>query len=188
MINRTVPRRYAQALLMIATEKNALEQYEKELEAFAQILREEPDLKKVMDNPKILPEEKKKILKNIIQDRFDPLVSNFLFLVVDKRREDILTDIIREYKNYADQARNIIDAEVRSAVQLTDKDFRELELKLSQATGKKVRLKSVIDTSLIGGLIVRIGDTVIDGSVVKKLSLLKSRLQQSQFKGIGVIK
>lgn len=188
MINRSVPRRYAQALLMIATEKNALEQYEQELETFEQILTEEPNLKKIMDNPKILPEEKKKMLKSVIKDRLSPIVSNFLFLIVEKRREGIFIDIIREYKYYADQARNIIDAEVRSAVQLTDKDFRELEQRLSQATGKKVRLKSAIDTSLIGGVVVRVGDTVMDGSIVKKLSLLKNRLQQSQFKGIGVIK
>ena len=188
MISRAVPRRYAQALLMIAVERDALEQYEKELETFQQILIEEPNLKRILDNPKILPEEKKKTLGNIIKGRFSPIVSNFLFLVVDKRREDLFLEIIKEYKNYADQARNIIDAEVRSAVQLADKDFRELEERLSKAAGKKVRLKSTIDTSLIGGLIVRIGDTVIDGSVVKKLSLLKNKLQQSQFEGIGVIK
>lgn len=188
MINRTVPRRYAQALLMIAVERNALEEYEKQLEIFREILLNEPNLKVLMDNPKILPENKKKVLIPLIEGRLNQIIVNFLCLVLDKRRENLYLEIIEEYRNYADQARNIIDAEVRSAVQLTDKDFRELEQRLSKATGKKVRMKSTIDTSLIGGLVVRVGDTVIDGSVIKKLSLLKTRLQQSQFERIGVIK
>lgn len=188
MINRTVARRYAKALLMLAVERDLLEQFEKELDIFRQIYSEEPNLKKIMDNPKILPPEKKKIIKMMVKDRVSPVIANFLYLIVDKRRESLFMEIIKEYGIYADQARNIVDAEVRSAVQLADKDFRELELRLSKATGKKVRLNSAIDTSLIGGLVVRIGDTVIDGSVTKKLALLKNRLQQSQFEGIGVIK
>jgi len=188
VINRTVPRRYAQALLMIASEHNTLEKYEKEMDTFKEILLGEPNLKEFMDSPKILPEQKKKVLIPLVEGRLDPLIVNFLCLIVDKRRENLFLDIIEEYRNYADQARNIIDAEVRAAVQMTDKDMRELEQKLSKATGKKVRMKSTIDTSLLGGMIVRIGDTVIDGSVVKKLSLLKTRLQQSQFERIGVIK
>ncbi|MHB8157029.1 MAG: ATP synthase F1 subunit delta, partial [Desulfocucumaceae bacterium] len=172
MINRTVPRRYAQALLMIAVEHDALEKYEQQMDAFKEILLNESNLKEFMDNPKILAEEKKKVLRLL-----DQIIVNFLCLIIDKRREQIFLDIVEEFRNYVDQARNIVDAEVCSAVQITDKDFRELEQKLSKATGKKVRMKSTIDTSLLGGMIVRIGDTVIDGSVVKKLSLLKNRLQ-----------
>lgn len=188
MINRTVPRRYAQALLMIAAERNQLDKYEQELDAFKQILLNEPNLKEFMDNPKILPEEKKKILTPLVEGRLDPLIVNFLSVIVEKRRGNMYLEIIEEYRNYADAARNIIDAEVRTAVQITDKDFRELEAKLSKATGKKVRMKSTVDTSLLGGMVVRIGDTVMDGSVTKRLSLLKGRLQQTQFERIGVNK
>ncbi len=187
-MNRTVPRRYAQALLMLAMEKNAVDQYEKELDSFLVLLENDTSVKDLMDNPRVLPEEKKLALKNLIDNRFSHMVTNFLNLIIDKRREGLYQEIIREYKKYADEARNIIDAEVRSAVKLTDKDFRDLEKRLSQATGKNIRLKNVIDTSLIGGLVVRVGDTVIDGSIVKKLSLMKRRLQESQFEGIGVIK
>jgi len=188
VINRTVPRRYAQALLMIAREQDALEKYEQELVLFKEILLNEPNLKEFMDNPKILPEEKKKIIRPLVEGRLDQLTVNFLSLIIDKRRESMYIEIIDEFRSFSDQARNIIDAEVCSAVQLTDKDFRELEQRLSKVTGQKVRMKSTIDTSLMGGMVVRIGDTIIDGSVMKKLSLLKNRLQQSQFERIGVIK
>jgi len=188
MINRSVSRRYAQALLMIAFEKNALDQYEKELEVFAAILETEPRLKEVMDNPKVLPEDKKKLLEQVIQGRVCPIVHNFLCLIVDKRRESFFLDIISEFSRYADEARHIVDAEVRSVVALTEKDYHNLEVRLAKATGNQVRLKSIIDPTLIGGLVVRIGDTVIDGSVIKRLSLLRKRLQQAQLEGIGVIK
>lgn len=188
MNNRAVPRRYAQALLMIALEKDALDQYEQELKTFAGILEAETRLTAVLDNPKVLPEVKKKLLEQIIQGRVCPVVFNFLCLIVDKKRESNYLDIIKEFSRYADEARHIVDAEVRSVVALTEKDFRNLEVRLGKATGSKVRLTSVIDPSLIGGLVVRIGDTVIDGSIVKRLSLLRNRLQHTQFEGIGVIK
>lgn len=187
-MNRAVPRRYAKALLMLALEKDALDQYEKELELFARFLRSDPGIKQTMDNPKVPPQDKKKILELGIPKGTSAIVSNFLHLIVDKRRESVFLEIINEYKNYADEARNIVDAEVRSAVALTDKDYRALEQKLLKATGRRVRLKNTIDTSLIGGIVVKVGDTIIDGSVVKKLALLKNRLQKSQFEGIGVIK
>lgn len=188
MIHHKVARRYAQALIMIATEKDNLEQMEKELAWVEEMLSVNSRLREVLKDPGAMPEEKKQALKQGIQDKVSSTIINFLFLLVDKKREEILPDILKEFRTYADQIRNIVDAEVRSAVQLTDKDFRELERRLCMATGKKIRLTSVIDTSLIGGLVVRIGDIIIDGSVVKRLALLQKHLQRSQFQGTGVIK
>lgn len=186
MINTTVSRRYAQALLMIATERKALDQYEQELELFRNALLADPKVKELMDNPRIALEKKKQVLDLLIKGKTDSIIYNFLRLIIDRRRENFFLDIIKEYNRYADEARNIVDAEVRSAVQLTDKDYRELQQKLCRVTGKNVRLKSLIDTSLIGGIKVKIGDTVIDGSVTKKLSLLKNRLQQIRLEQMGV--
>ncbi|MDD2400947.1 MAG: F0F1 ATP synthase subunit delta [Clostridia bacterium] len=188
MITSAVSRRYAQALLMIATEKKGLDQFEEELEGFQSSLMGNPQVKDFMDNPRILAKKKKEVLDSLINGKASPIVSNFLHLIIDKRREAFYMDIISDYKKYADEARNIIDAEVRSAVELTDKDFRGLQQNLSKATGKNVRLKSIIDTSIIGGITVKVGDTVMDGSVTKKLSLLKNKLQQLQLEGIEVKK
>lgn len=185
-MNTTVSRRYAQALLMIATERETLDQYEQELEQFRNALLADPKVKELIDNPRIPVEEKKQALDLLIKGKIGPIVYNFLRLIIDRRREAFFLDIINQYNKYADEARNIVDAEVRSAVQLTDKDYRELQQKLSKVTGKNVRLKSLIDTSLIGGIKVKIGDTVIDGSVTKKLSLLKNRLQQIRLEQMGV--
>jgi F-type H+-transporting ATPase subunit delta len=187
-MNSAISRRYAQALLMIATERQALDQFEGELETFRNALMTNPGVKELMDNPRILAQEKKKALDLLIKDLVDPVIYNFLHLIVDKRREAYFLDIIRAFNKYADEARNIIDAEVRSVVQLTDKDYQELREKLARASGKNVRLKSIVDTSLIGGIKVKIGDTVLDGSVTKKLSLLKNRLSKTRLEEIGVKK
>jgi F-type H+-transporting ATPase subunit delta len=188
LINSSVSRRYAKALLMIATERQALEQYEQELEKFKMLLQGDPKRKELMDDPRRSLQEKKEALDHLVKNVVSPIVYNFLRLIVDKRREAFYLDIIREYGKYADDARNVVDAEVRSAVQLTDKDYRDLQQKLSKVTGKNVRLKSIIDTSLVGGIKVKIGDTVIDGSVTKKLYSLKNWLQQLRLEEIGVNK
>ncbi|MGI6605474.1 MAG: F0F1 ATP synthase subunit delta [Peptococcia bacterium] len=187
-MNSAISRRYAQALLMIAQERQALDQYERELETFRNALLANPGLKALLDNPRVLVEEKKKALDLLIKDLVDPVVYNFLHLIIDKKREAFFLDIAKAFSKYADEARNIIDAEVRSVVQLTDKDFQTLQEKLARASGKNVRLKSVIDTSLIGGIKVKIGDTVLDGTVTKKLSLLKNRLSETRLEEIGVKK
>lgn len=181
-----IPRRYAQALLMIAVERKAIEQYENELEKFRQALVANPEVQEFLENPRVLPQEKKKALDRIIKSFASPIIYNFLHLILDKRRENFYPDIIRAYNKYADEARNIVNAEVWSAVKLTTKDYRDLEQKLKRVTGKNVRLQNRIDTSLLGGIKVKIGDTVIDGSVTKKLALLKNQLQRTQFKEIGV--
>ncbi len=187
-MNSAISRRYAQALLMIAQERQALDQYERELETFRNALQANPGVKELMDNPRVLTEDKKKALDLLIKDLVDPVIYNFLHLIIDKRREAFFLDIIRAFNQYADEAKNIIDAEVRSVVQLTDRDYQELQERLARASGKNVRLKSIVDTSLIGGIKVKIGDTVLDGSVTKKLSLLKNRLSKTRLEEIGVKK
>ncbi|MGI6587912.1 MAG: F0F1 ATP synthase subunit delta [Peptococcia bacterium] len=188
MTTSVVPRRYAQALLMIATEREALEQYEEELEQFRQGLLANPEVKDFLENPRVLLEEKKKALDLLVKDFASPIIYNFLHLILDKRREGFYLAVIKAYKDYADEARNIVNAEVWSVAELTTKDYQKLQQKLARVTGKNVRLHNIIDTSLLGGIKVKIGDTVIDGSVTKKLSLLKSQLQRTQLKEIGVKK
>jgi F-type H+-transporting ATPase subunit delta len=183
-----VPRRYAQALLMIATERDALEQYREELEQFRQVLLANPEVKELLENPRVLLEEKKKTLDLLLEDFASPIVYNFLHLILDKRREGFYLEVIKAYNKYVDEAHNIVDAQVWSVAELTTKDYQKLQQKLAQATGKNVRLQNIIDTSLLGGIKVKVGDTIIDGSITKKLLLLKNQLQRTQLKEIGVKK
>ncbi|MFZ5943921.1 MAG: F0F1 ATP synthase subunit delta [Bacillota bacterium] len=186
MNNKTVAKRYAQALLQIAQEKNAVDLYEKELNDVLASINADDHLKHIWFSERILIDDKKQVFKELYANNLSEIISNFLYVLIDKNREEFLPDIFREFKKLADISRNIIDAEVRSAAALTDKDFNELQAKLSSMTGKNVRMKVEIDPGLIGGLIVKIGDKVIDGSVIKRLSIMKKNLSNIQFSKIGV--
>lgn len=186
MNNKTVAKRYAQALLQIAQERNSLDLFEKEINDCLASISADQHLKHIWFSERITPGDKKEVIKGLFQKKVSVIIINFLMVLVDKNREEYLPDIFREYRRLADITRNIVDAEVRSAVQLTDKDFNELQGKLSAMTGKNVRLQVKIDPNLIGGLVVKIGDKVIDGSVVKRLAIMKKKLKDIQFSKIGV--
>jgi F-type H+-transporting ATPase subunit delta len=113
-------------------------------------------------------------------------VHNFLLLLVDKRREAALPAIIAEYRNLANEARNIAEAEVITAMPLTDAEHKALAVKLSAVTGKNMVLKTQLDTSILGGVIVKIGDKLIDGSVARQLRMLKATLLTTEVTKIGV--
>ncbi|SMB88212.1 ATP synthase F1 subcomplex delta subunit [Desulfonispora thiosulfatigenes DSM 11270] len=186
MKNKAVARRYAQALFEIAQEKEAIDLYEEELKFIIEEIKNSKNLELTWVNKEIVTDEKRNIFKEIFGDKVSEIILNTLFVLIDKHRELILEGILEVYQQYADESRNIQDAEVSSAVQLTDKDFNELTEKLSAMTGKNIRLTVKVDPSIIGGLVVRIGDKVIDGSVVKRLSVMKKRMKNAQFSRIGV--
>lgn len=186
MNNKTVAKRYAQALLQIAQEKDTMDLYEKEINDLLASINADEHLKHIWFSERITTTDKREVIQQVFRGKVSQIIINFLMVLIDKNREAILPDIFTEYKKLADISRNIIDAEVRSTVTLTDKDYKELEAKLSAMSGKNVRLRVVIDPSLIGGLVVRIGDKVIDGSVVKRLAIMKRNLKNIQFSKIGV--
>lgn len=142
----------------------------------------ETEVKKLMDDPQALFIEKKKVLDKIIQEGISPIVANFLYLILDKNRELFYADIIRDFKKYVDEAKNIVNAEVCSARELSTEEIQALEGRLSRTTGKNVRVEVQIDSSLIGGMLIKVGDTLIDGTVKKKLSLLKQGLSSGSLK------
>jgi len=183
---KTVAKRYAQALLQIAQNNNVMDRYEKEINDCLASVNADEHLKHIWFSERIMTGDKKKIIRQLFVGKVSDIIVNFLMVLIDKNREAFLPDIFSEYKKLADVSKNIIDAEVRSAAGLTDKDFNELVVKLSAMSGKNVRLRVVVDPGLIGGLVVKMGDKVIDGSVVKRLSIMKKNLKNIQFSKIGV--
>ena len=178
MLNKSVGRRYAEAFFAIAQEQNKIDEFEKELADVVDVIMSHEDLKAFMFHVLIPPQEKKDILSRLFADRVSPNALSFLNLVIDKRRVDHLGVMFDEYRAMADESKNIIKAEVTSAKDVSEQDIAGLEKTLSEATGKKVRVTLTVDPSLIGGVKVRIGDRVIDASVVKKLDMLKSSLKR----------
>ncbi|MCR6545426.1 F0F1 ATP synthase subunit delta [Dehalobacterium formicoaceticum] len=186
MINKTIARRYAQAIFAIAQEKNLTEEYARDLKKVIQLIEGNEDLKILFYGRFVPSEAKKEAVSKIIADELDPMVANFIYLLLDKSRENYLTGIAEVFNELVAEKNRIMPAQVRTAIPLTKNQVQSLEKKLSQITGRNIQAEIQVEPSLIGGMSVRIGDTVYDGSIFKQLSLLKEHLQQNSVGKIGV--
>jgi len=124
----------------------------------------------------IVPESKQSILKELFGNQLDPLVLNFLFLLVMKQRERSTEDILLAFIQLVDEQAGKLVADVTSAIELTSEQQDALVEKLNGYSGKQVRLNMQVDSSIKGGFIAKLGDTVFDGSVATQLQRLKRQL------------
>ena len=178
MIGGPVAGRYAAALYDIASEqKNMVDKIESELKAIKGIIEDNPDLQRLLYHPQITPAAKKDLLEQLFKGKISEVTGNFLALLVDRRRETHLIDIVAEFFAMANSGRNIITAKVATAVAMNDQEKGELNRVLARLTGKKIQTSYVVDPSLIGGVVVRMGDKFIDGSIKTRLATLKERLK-----------
>lgn len=180
MLNKTVAMRYAEAFFSIAQDNNKIDEYQQELELIIKNIEEIENLKAYLGHLIIPAKEKKELISKIFADEVSPVVLNFLMIIIDKRREVYLGSIVEEYKELADISRNIAKADLISAQEVPANEVKALAEKLSTSTGKTVQIKQIIDPSLIGGVKIRIGDQIIDGTVAKKLEMLKTQLLQTK--------
>ncbi len=176
MAELAVVRRYARALFDTAVRKEAVESVEQDLKVVDQVVRQLPQLQRAFRAPAVSDAQKRALLHRAFEGRVGPLSLRFLDLLVDRGREDVLRDIYSEFHQLANTRRNILPVQVTAAVPLTDAEREALARSLSQRTGKSINLLVQIDPSLGGGIIVRMGDTILDGSVRTRLRLLHERL------------
>lgn len=178
MLKGAVAGRYAEALYEIAVENKLVDQLEEELRAVVGILEESTQLKKVLFHPRITADQKKEVLQGLFEGKISEVAMNFLGILVERQREMYLADITSYFTDLANKARNISDVNVTSAVELTDDEKKRLADAMAKCTGKKVRLSYDVDPKLLGGVVVRVGDKVIDGSVLARLQTLREHLRQ----------
>ena len=179
MLNIQLARKYGTAIFEIANEDNKLEEYGRELADVSQALFAQAELKDFLTNPQIQPEDKKQVLLRLLKDQASTMMMNFLLLLVDKRRIVLLEAINDCYQELSNKAQGIIVADVTTAYELKAELRSRLSSKLESVTGKKVQLRTHQDQSIIGGVVVKIGDTRIDGSVIGRLQALKAELMAS---------
>jgi F-type H+-transporting ATPase subunit delta len=176
MNDGTLARRYAGALFEVARKMDLIDLVESDLGLVSWSLETMPRLQEVLQHPLIPPDGKKGIADNVFEGKVELVTLQFIKLLIDKRRETILSSVEAEYVRLANALRNTMLAYVTSAVPLTDVEQAALQSKLEGFTGKNVKLELAEDPDLIGGLTVRIGDTIIDGSVKGYLNALRNRL------------
>ena len=174
-----VASRYARALIEALGGENTAGP-DAGLEQLGQIkllLENEPDARKLLINPVIPPDRRDRFVDEISRAlKLDARVGKLLHLIVDRRRLEILDDMIDAYRKMLDTKNGIVRAVVRSASPLSAEQQQEVVEKLEKSLGQSVVMEVEEDPSLIGGLIVRIGSTVYDGSLLQQLAGFKERL------------
>lgn len=181
MINAAVAKRYGQALLQIGQEKDCLDRYQEELKMVVETIDQNAGLKEVLLSQTIGSDKKKELVSKLFTGQVDQNIVNFLYVVIDKNREEFITDIYDMYCVYADEVRNIAYADVVSAYPLTAEQESALSTQLSNVSGKAVKLNVSVDESLLAGMVVTFGGKVYDGTVGARLAGMKNKLQEVQF-------
>ena len=181
MTNKTAAIRYARALLDVAvTEKNDLEQIERELSAFADLFKQYPLLEKVLLNPAVpLPRKRAAVADLLAQAKFTPIVSKLIALLADRDRLVLIPELLAAYRSRLLDYRGVVRAEVTTATALDPSRTAAIQQGLAHLTGRTVYLETRIDPAIIGGLVARVGSTVYDASVTRQLEKMKERLTEN---------
>lgn len=168
--------RYAEAVFELAGEGDALDAWAADLRTVADFV-EEPGAAGVLLSGRIPRDEKRRLLEAALSGEVSPLALNLARLLNDRGKLQIARDVQHRYQEMLDDRRGIAHATVTTAVALSDDERHAVTGKLSSITGKQVDITSVVDESIIGGVVARIGDQLIDGSTRTRLLALKRRLE-----------
>jgi F-type H+-transporting ATPase subunit delta len=167
---------YANALFEVAQVEGSLDTVQDELFSLAQALKTSDELRNTLTDEAIPVERRQGIVETLLGGQASPVTSSLVSFVIGSGRGRQLPDIIDRLVARAAEAKNKVVAEVRTTVPLTDDQKARLADALGKATGKSVEVKSIIDPSILGGIVSQVGDTVIDGSVRHRLEQLRESI------------
>ena len=174
MARRVYPRRYAQAVFEIARESNELDRWQSDLTGIVR-LTEDAEVVGLLQNPKVRFEDRARLLKEHLPD-VNPLAFNLVYLLIERDRLGLAGQIAAEYHRLLDSYRGVAHAEVTTAVPVEENVKNNVQSGLKTLTGKDIVLQAEVDPGLIGGVVVRVGGKLIDGSTRSRLQALKKEL------------
>lgn len=169
---------YAEALFDVGLEKGSLEALSAQLSDVCQIFAANPEFFELYKAPNIALDNRKKIVEDTFGGQVLPELLNFLRLLLDKNRGFFIQEIGRDFQKLVETHQGVVKGIVYVTYALSDDQIRKLEDKLSTSTGKRILLTQKIDPEILGGLVVHLGDKVIDNSFKKKLDDMKEDLLQ----------
>lgn len=178
MIRNVAAKRYAEAVLQLAKEQGRLDEWAQQLDIIAQVLGH-PEVAASLDSARIPVAEKLALVERTLSD-LEPMALNLAKLLVAKGRAHLAPEIAEAYRELADEEKGIVHAHVITAVPLTEEEKRDLVQRLEAATGRRVVLHAEVDEGIIGGVVVRMGDRLIDGSTRSRLLALKRQLAEAR--------
>ncbi|HYL84867.1 MAG TPA: ATP synthase F1 subunit delta [Candidatus Angelobacter sp.] len=168
---------YANALADIALAQGAAEPAAKQLQEFGTAYEQSAELRTFLASPAVTVEAKHAVIEKIIKRQgASKIVRNLLFVITDHRRTQLIPEILATFQQVIRQRQGVAEANVASAVDLSAAQKKELVATLAKLTGKKIEMKYSQDPALLGGVVVRIGDTIYDGSLRSRLNEMRNRL------------
>jgi F-type H+-transporting ATPase subunit delta len=175
--SNTIAKRYAKAFFEIAAEEKQYELYYQQLLGFSGIVRDNENLKEFLANPIFDQHDKRNVVDAILQKMgMSGITASFLRLLADKRRIGILDDIVACYRELMDSVLKTQRVQVKTAFPLTDNLSEHLKKSLGKMTGKQIEMTIDHDASLLAGIVVRVGDTLYDGSIKTQLNNIRNLL------------
>ncbi len=182
MIDSKIPRRYARALMSLGQEDGQYAEYGQNLQEFADFCSANDEFFRVVSNQIFAVDARKKIIETVLEkSSFSDMVKNFLRLLLDKNRIGAIKEITGHYSKLTDEISNITRAEVISAGPLKKTALARLVKALKGLTSKEVEVEVMEDASIMGGLVVKTGDLVLDGSVKTQLEGLRESLKRGEY-------
>lgn len=181
MINGADVGRYSRALFEIASE-TSLDQIDTDLSELTKLVEENDEVKNVLLHPHISIKDKKAIMDKLLGEDFGKTTRHFLYLLIDRRREYLLPSIQREFTRLADETRKVVEAKVASAIAMSARQLDELKQAIGKMTGKDVRIVSEVRPELIGGVLIQVGDRVMDGTIAHALNRMREELRRTSDK------
>jgi len=176
MRDATIARNYAEALLMLAQKADDLPAWGRLIDDVASAMERDDRLRRFLEAPQVSADEKNAVLSKAYEDRAPRLFLRFLQRLVMNRRQMLIPDIANEYRDLVDEVEGRIHAQVTLARDVDDEQRAEIARQLSHTLGKTVVPQVRINPNILGGIIVRVGDRVMDGSVRRRLGILRSRM------------
>ena len=168
---------YAQALFELANEDKSLTKVEEQVVAISRLINESEEFRYLIKNPTTSIEDLTKVIETISEkNNFDNLLKRFLVFLIQKRRFFYLEKILSDFIEVCSKARGEIKAELFSAKELNETDISKIKEELSQNFGAKIQLNYKFDPSLIGGLVLKVGSTMVDNSIKNKLQQIQKQM------------
>jgi F-type H+-transporting ATPase subunit delta len=172
-----IAKRYAKALFEIAQQQNIVSVVEDELKAVVQAFESDPAIQKFLGYPNIDASKKTELLKSALNGKVSQLVLNTLQLLVERNRQDAIGEVSTAYTKIAGEALGQADATVFTAKSLDEAEMSKVVAEFGALVGKTIRAEQIVDPALLGGIQVRIGDRLYDGSLSGKLARLEKSLK-----------
>ncbi|MFT8319182.1 MAG: F0F1 ATP synthase subunit delta [Sporolactobacillus sp.] len=176
-MSEIVASRYAEALFEVAEERDSIDAIDSQLTAVKDTLSGNSELRRVLLHPQISADDKKELVSGLFENVVGLEVGNLLKLLIDRKRESIIDDVLEAFTHRANEKRGILDVTVTTAVPLDEEEQADLARRLGDVLGKKLKMTVQVNKDIIGGILMRIGDVLYDGTVAGKLAGFKHEIK-----------